>query len=161
MPDVSVKLDVGLKVAARPKLPVGSEAWLAVHQYFKAQRARFIHLAGLLHLSDMQAYAMYLLGEPMPMGELAHRLDCDNSNVTGIVDRLEGRGLIERQPSPGDRRVKLLVLTKEGQELRRKIVRKFIEPPPGIASLTAAEQKTLRDLLWKALAAEQKNGAKD
>ena len=39
---------------------------------------------------------MWLLEEPMPMGELARRLDCDTSNITGIVDRLETRGLITR-----------------------------------------------------------------
>ena len=36
---------------------------------------------------------------PLPMGRLACALGCDASNVTGIVDRLEQRGLIERRPS--------------------------------------------------------------
>ena len=51
------------------------------------------------------------------MGELAEHLYCDASNVTGIVDRLEGRGLVERKPDPNDRRVKRLVLTPQGQTL--------------------------------------------
>jgi DNA-binding MarR family transcriptional regulator len=89
------------------------------------------------------------------MGELAQRLVCDNSNVTGIVDRLESRGLIERQPSPGDRRVRLLVLTKEGEQVRKLALARFVEPAPGIAALTADEQRTLRDLLQKALEVEQ------
>ena len=45
------------------------------------------------------------------MSELANALFCDNSNVTGIVDRLEERGLVRREAAEGDRRVKLLVLT--------------------------------------------------
>ena len=42
------------------------------------------------------------------MGRLADTLSCDASNVTGLVDRLESRGLVRRQPSPDDRRVKVL-----------------------------------------------------
>ena len=34
----------------------------------------------------------------MPMSELAEAMRCDNSNVTGIADRLEDRGLVERRP---------------------------------------------------------------
>lgn len=139
---------------AEPKLSVGSQAWLALYRYFKAQKPRFADIAGELGLTDMQGYAMWLLEEPMPMSELARKLDCDNSNITGIVDRLESRGLIARSPSPEDRRVKLLVLTKEGEELRSLGVERFTTPAPGIAALTKDEQRTLRDLLHKALAAE-------
>ena len=51
-------------------------------------------------LSGSQLHALYLLGQPRSMGELAQRLVCDASNVTGLVDRLETRGLIERRPGP-------------------------------------------------------------
>ena len=40
------------------------------------------------------------------------RAQCDNSNVTGIADRLEAAGLVERRPAEHDRRVKTLVLTR-------------------------------------------------
>ena len=40
------------------------------------------------------------------MSALAHALHCDNSNVTGIVDRLEAAGLVERRAAEHDRRVK-------------------------------------------------------
>ena len=43
--------------------------------------------------------------EPLPMSALAGALQCDNSNVTGIVDRLEAAGLAERRPAERDRRV--------------------------------------------------------
>ena len=52
------------------------------------------------------------------MSALAAALQCDNSNVTGIVDRLEAQGLVERRPAAHDRRVKTLVVTTEGVELR-------------------------------------------
>ena len=137
-----------------PKLSVGSQAWLALYRYFKSQKPRFDEIAGELGQTDIQGYAMWLLEEPMPMSELARRLDCDNSNITGIVDRLESRGLIARSPSSEDRRVKLLVLTEKGEELRRLGVERFTTPAPGIAALTNDEQRTLRDLLHKALVAE-------
>ena len=52
--------------------------------------------------------------EPLPMRKLARKLKCEPSNVTGIVDRLEARGLVERRPDPADRRVKLAAATEEG-----------------------------------------------
>jgi hypothetical protein len=45
---------------------------------------------------------------PRPMGELTTALVCECSNLTGIVDRLESRGLVERRSSPTDRRVRVL-----------------------------------------------------
>ena len=55
---------------------------------------------------------------PIKLTDLASKLRCDNSNVTGIADRLEAAGLAERLPHPTDRRVKTLVLTERGSEVR-------------------------------------------
>jgi DNA-binding MarR family transcriptional regulator len=52
---------------------------------------------------------------PSPMRRLAEQMDCEASNLTGLVDRLEARGLVERRPDPADRRVRLLALTSEGE----------------------------------------------
>ena len=52
------------------------------------------------------------------MHEIASRLACDSSNVTGIVDRLEARGLVTRRPCERDRRVKQIVPTALGLEVR-------------------------------------------
>ncbi|MGW4126411.1 MarR family winged helix-turn-helix transcriptional regulator [Nocardia sp. NPDC004711] len=54
-------------------------------------------------------------------GELANRLGCDKTNVTGMVDRLVQRGLLIRKPDPADRRVTRAVLTEDGIELGAKI----------------------------------------
>ena len=70
-------------------------------------------------------------GEPVPMSALADALHCDNSNITGIVDRLEAAGLVERRAHEGDRRVKAVVLTEKGESLRIEIERRAGEPPPG------------------------------
>ncbi len=52
------------------------------------------------------------------MRKLAQKLKCEPSNVTGIVDRLEAWGLVERRPDPGDRRVKVAAATDEGRRVR-------------------------------------------
>ncbi len=54
---------------------------------------------------------------PTPMRRLAEQMNCEASNLTGLVDRLESRGLVERRPDPTDRRVRLLALTGEGSQL--------------------------------------------
>jgi DNA-binding MarR family transcriptional regulator len=127
---------------------------MLLFEFFKAQKPRFTELTEEFDLTGSQLHALYLLGEPRSMGELAQRLVCDASNVTGLVDRLESRGLIERRPGPDDRRVKMLVLTPTGEELRSRALARFTEAPAGIAALTVDEQRTLRDLLQKALAAD-------
>lgn len=81
------------------------------------------------------------------MNELAAVLACDNSNVTGLVDRLEARGLVARRASPDDRRVKRVVLTAAGDLLRAQLLERLGNPPAGFECLTAAEQRQLRDLL--------------
>lgn len=58
---------------------------------------------------------------PSPMRRLAVQMNCEASNLTGLVDRLESRGLVERQPHPEDRRVKCVGLTEAGEQLGREV----------------------------------------
>jgi MarR family 2-MHQ and catechol resistance regulon transcriptional repressor len=55
--------------------------------------------------------------DAMPMGRLAEILDASLSNATGIIDRMEERGLVERTRVPDDRRVVLVRLTAGGIDL--------------------------------------------
>ncbi len=84
------------------------------------------------------------------MSALAGALSCDASNVTGIVDRLERRGLIERRGSATDRRVKMLALTAEGAAVRSRLVGAVSAPPRELRELSAEDQRTLRDILHRA-----------
>jgi DNA-binding MarR family transcriptional regulator len=106
-----------------------------------------------LGLTFPLAHALRLLepGHPRPMSELAELLVCDASNVTALADRLESKGLAERQPHPGDRRVKALALTEDGIELRERVLELMSEPPPPIAALSVSDQRTLRDILRRAV----------
>jgi len=136
---------------APPRGPAAArEIWtLLVELSMSNLRERFIGTVTELELSPPQAHALKVLrpGNPIAMRELADGLHCDPSNITGIVDRLEARGLVERRTDAGDRRIKTLLLTGRGVELRGRLLDRLSEPPPAIASLTADEQRQLRDLL--------------
>ena len=116
------------------------------------QRARVAQALSGLGLTFAQAHALRLLdpGRPLAMNALASRLICDASNVTGIADRLEARGLDERKTIGDDRRVKTLVLTAAGVELRQRVYELMSEPPEAILALLPEDQRTLRDILRRA-----------
>ncbi len=129
------------------------EAWGLFWRIFMADKPRRMAVMTELGLSFQQSMALMQLDpdSPLPMSALAQALQCDNSNVTGIVDRLEARGLIERRDKPGDRRVKLIGLTAEGERWREQILERLHEPPEPIAGLSASDQRALRDVLRRAL----------
>jgi MarR family transcriptional regulator, organic hydroperoxide resistance regulator len=117
------------------------------------QRAKAGAALAELGLGFAQAHALRMLDpdEAMPMSALAERLFCDASNVTGLVDRLEARGLVERRTAEGDRRVRALTLTREGVELRGRVLAVMSEPPEAIATLPLSDQRALRDILARAV----------
>jgi DNA-binding MarR family transcriptional regulator len=130
----------------------GSEAWSLMHWLMVANRQRLMATGQEFDLAPQQMIALRILGGgPRKMSELAQALYCDSSNVTGIVDRLEERDLVIRESATGDRRVKLLVLTKEGERVRAEITKRMAEPPPPIASLSEKDQRALRDILKRAV----------
>ncbi|NJP52297.1 MarR family transcriptional regulator [Streptomyces sp. SBST2-5] len=104
-------------------------------------------------LTGAQARLLSLLSlEPLPMRRLAQRLKCEPSNVTGIVDRLEVRGLVERRPDPADRRVKLAVATEEGRRVARSLQDSLRFAREPLAGLSEQERIALRDALRRMLA---------
>jgi len=123
------------------------DAWQAVYELFARYRPVMLAVQGEYGLRPPLVFTMQELDEPKPMGRIAEMLACDNSQMTWITDRLEEKGLVERQADPKDRRVKLLALTDEGRRIRDEIDRRLAEPPPEIAALSAADQRALRDIL--------------
>jgi DNA-binding MarR family transcriptional regulator len=113
--------------------------------------------AAALGLSGAQVKVLLSLvpGEAVPMRNLAERLDYDASNLTTLVDRLQRRGAVERRPDPVDRRVKALVLTPEGEQLRETFWRGLIEDPGPLAPLDESALRTLAQLL---AVAEEREG---
>jgi DNA-binding MarR family transcriptional regulator len=100
-------------------------------------------------VTPSQADALRNLGAPRSQRELAGCLAFDASSVTDIVDRLEERGLVERQVDPADRRVRRIVLTAKGRTFQTKLWARMLDGAPPVESLSAGDQRTLRDLLAK------------
>jgi DNA-binding MarR family transcriptional regulator len=140
-------------VQAKPRLSPAQEAQKYFFELGMVQRLKVGAKLAELGLSFSQAHALRLLDpeEAMPMSALADRLFCDASNVTGIADRLESRGLVRRESLAGDRRVKALTITPEGMTLRAQVLELMSQPPDAIAALSDADQRALRDILARAV----------
>ncbi len=137
--------------AAPAKPDLANAAWSLLQRVVFSQRPRWMAAIREYDLVPPHWIALQTLDEPKPMGELAKQLACDSSNVTWITDRLEERGLVERQPAEHDRRVKLLVLTEKGRALRAELEMRLSEAPPAIAALPRDDQRNLRDVLSRAV----------
>jgi DNA-binding MarR family transcriptional regulator len=110
----------------------------------------FIEIARELGLRPPAFGTLRMLDEPRTMSEIATALNCDNSNVTGIVDVLEEKGLAIRRSSGSDRRVKLIELTGKGRDVRARLMEAVETPPAWIETMPEAERRTLRELLERA-----------
>jgi len=124
-------------------------AWQLLMKFFFAQREHLPSSEGEFDLSPIQCHVLHLIepGRPLPMSRLAETLSCDASNVTGLVDRLESRGLVRRQPSPEDRRVKALQLTPRGARMRAQLLRRMARRSLPLSRLSRDKRRTLVKIL--------------
>lgn len=125
-----------------------TDAFLAVMDHMREHLER---VATEHELNAPTALALRMLADPMAQREIAEASGCDPSYVTAIVDRLESVGAAERQADPDDRRVKRVVLTERGRQLREQV---GIDLLSGVAfgqSLSPPEREQLLDLLQRAL----------
>lgn len=99
-------------------------------------------------LTGVQAKLLSVVADhPEPMHRIAAVLRCEPSNITGLVDRLAARGLVTREPSPTDRRVKLVAATPDGARVCGEVWDGLDFAAAPLAALTDQERLTLRDLL--------------
>jgi DNA-binding MarR family transcriptional regulator len=124
-------------------------AWQLLMKFFFAQREHLPSSGNELDLSPAQCHVLHLIepGRPLPMRRLAETLSCDASNVTGLVDRLEDRGLVERRPSADDRRVRMLRLTPDGSRLRSLLLRRMTARSHPLSRLSLRQQRALVKIL--------------
>jgi len=130
------------------------QAWALLLQVaFALVHAHFAAAVAELDLAPVQAKALHELNvePPISMRELAERLKSDPSNVTGLIDRLEARGLVERRPDPNDRRIKGLALTAAGARMRERLFARLYAAPRSVAQLSERDQRTLADVLQRVL----------
>jgi DNA-binding MarR family transcriptional regulator len=131
--------------------PDAFRAWQLLVKFFFAQRSHLPSSCGSaeFELSPVQCHVLHLIEpeKPLPMGRLAETLSCDASNVTGLVDRLEARGLVRRLPSANDRRVKVLQLTPAGTRLRARLLKGMTGRSLPLARLSLDQQRALVRIL--------------
>jgi DNA-binding MarR family transcriptional regulator len=155
MDDAAPPLDAETKVAERPgdhkdelrlwlriftcKMVIEGEVRRRLRDAFGVTLPRFDLMAQLDRVPNA-----------MTLGELSRRMMVTNGNVTGLVDRLVAQRLVERRPSPRDRRSQLVSLTAEGRRAFRAMARANSEWIAELfAGLSPSETETLLRLLAK------------
>lgn len=126
--DLAIPLDAETKVAERPhdhkdelrlwlrlftcKEVIETEVRRRLRESFDVTLPRFDLMAQLERTP-----------KGMTLGELSQRMMVSNGNVTGLADRLVEQGLIDRRPSPKDRRAQIVSLTAQGRKFFRSMAR--------------------------------------
>ena len=96
-------------------------------------------ILGFLHLEDQ-----------ITSSELGKKTELDSATLTGIMDRLEAAGFIERKNNPGDRRSIHIHLTAKGNALSREAIRVIAEANIEFLQVLTKEQKRdLHDIIKK------------
>jgi len=133
-----------------PLRPVDGLAQLsfAIHEILE-------RLAGEHDISIVQARLLGVLRDREPtMNELAQLLGLEKSSVTGLIDRAERRGLVERIPSSIDGRAVLVRLTDAGRSLVSEVAIRFeAEVSAMLQALPARDRETLSRLVSRMLVA--------
>jgi len=115
---------------------------------------RFHDVTRAHDLSIPQGHLLLTLDGPVSMGDVASGMGYDASHITALVDQLEERHLVERRADPADRRVKRIVITEGGVQLRAEMEDELLDTLLPLAQLTSTQRLELRDLLALANAAE-------
>jgi DNA-binding MarR family transcriptional regulator len=86
------------------------------------------------------------------MAQLADYLGLERSSLSGLIDRAQARGLVERSPNPDDGRAMDVSLTDAGREIAQRLAASArVALAPRVAPLVAAERNNLCTLLTKSL----------
>ncbi len=124
--------------------------WVRLARAFRAieqAAARDVARHGLTLAEFGMLEAIHHLG-PMPLGEIQRKILVSSGGVTYVADSLEARGLIRREPAASDRRVRIAVLTEQGENLIRVIFpehRRMLERT--MSGLTPDEQEDVARLI--------------
>jgi len=153
--------------SSKHKTALAHSVWRLMFDFLMrsaADRTRSLGRRGLTP-NDSRALAGLDPNQGRTMRSLAEEWNCDASNATWIVDRLESFGLAERRNVPHDRRVKLVVLTAKGVKTREELMKEFYTLPAELCALDRDDLQTMQKVLAKlpppAALVAKRNGAKD
>jgi len=109
---------------AMDKLRINHHFYLALLEFLMSAKQHIIAISGEFGLTSIQAMTLLLLdaNEPRPMKNFCQLYHCDASNITGIIDGLEKKGLVSRQNDAHDRRIKVIQLEPTGKKMQQAII---------------------------------------
>ncbi len=128
---------------------LAGRVWAAMFDFLMRsapERTRSLARRGLTP-NDSRALFSLDARDGRPMRSLADAWECDPSNATWIVDRLERLGLAERRAVPHDRRVKLVALTAKGERTKRALMREFRRAPQELTTLALEDLEAMDRIL--------------
>jgi MarR family transcriptional regulator, organic hydroperoxide resistance regulator len=130
-----------------------NETYDAVNAAFKAMQRSIAELLAEEGLTQPQFVAMRVVAKSgaAPMRKISDEmLVTTPANLTGIIDRLESKGLIKRMARRGDRRATIIELTPEGRAAQERVASRYSRfMQNALQAFTKDERKTLRYLLEK------------
>lgn len=132
---------------------LNQEIFDAVTELLKQTLERTEKIADELAVPQFCVKALHQVNESVTMKELGKRMRCDPSFVTAIADSLEQRGLVRREPSPADRRIKNLVLTSDGRQMKSRLEGEILSQMPWCQTLDANERRSFLALIRKMIKA--------
>ncbi len=126
--------------------------YLSLLEFLLNSKHYILSLSSNHDLTPMQAMTLLLTraDEPRPMNSFCHMFNCDASNVTGIIDGLEQKGLVSRRENPADRRIKQIHLEPAGQRVQDALVSELSRNDNSVlAPLSDAEVQQFVHLIQK------------
>jgi DNA-binding MarR family transcriptional regulator len=129
-----------------------NDFYYALVAFLLQAKQQVMNIAEDYGLTSVQALTLLSIRqrENKSMSDLCRLYDCDASNMTGIVDGLEQKGLVSRQPHPNDRRVKLIHLEKDGRNLQKELIDRLSESSSQLFhGLSSSEIQQLAKLIQK------------
>jgi DNA-binding MarR family transcriptional regulator len=121
----------------------------AVSEFFTHMLKRAEAVADEFGVPLFAVKALHRIDDPVTMKELGRRMHVDPSFVTMIADTLERHGLARREPNAADRRLKNLVLTPKGLELKTRLERAMLGRMPWCEALDLDEKSSFLSMTRK------------
>ena len=132
------------------------QSYLILFNFLLLSKRRVFTVGADYGLSGMQTVLLVMLDSPRPMHHFKVLFNCDASNITGIVDGLEEKDLVERFSDPTDRRLKMVRLKPAGDVVRAAVLDQLTgHDTPLLSRLDADELQTFIELLEKITAGER------
>lgn len=137
---------------------IANNFYLSLIEFLMTAKQHVVAIGDEFGLTSIQAITLLLVDEhrPRPMKSFCTLFHCDASNVTGIVDGLENKGLVSRQNDPKDRRIKIICLEPAGKALQQTIIERLDGMNgPLFTALNEAEKQQFAELVAKIAAAKK------